>query len=157
MLCRRLSRIKTAHSTIGVRCFTPGVMAHRDSDPQPLTESDEPFFYGTFTEPGSLYDPCGDLDSLDPLASHVGCSWDPNLPAQDAVGLIESYTLPSTRLAIGSYPVASGAVADTYEGTLDGRKVCVKRYRCYSRRDPRGAQEVRHPFLPSPLRILKGT
>lgn len=140
-------------------------MAHRNSGTQPLTEPDGSFCCGMCVKPGSLCNPFGDIHPLNPLTApgpadlptvpHVGSSWDPSLPAQEAVGLIESYTLPSTRLTIGSYPVASGAIADIYEGSLDDRKVCVKRYRCYSRRDPQGAQEVCHAFLHSSLPVLK--
>lgn len=70
--------------------------------------------------------------------------------------LPESYTLSNTRLIADSHPVASGAVADTYEGTFDGRKVCIKRVRVYSNGDPRGIQGVRYPFLPFPFTTLKG-
>ena len=124
-------------------------MARRISGTQRLTEPDRLFYNDLCIGPGSLFSP---LDDRDPLtALRVGSSWGPNFPAQDSVGLIESYTLAGTRLTIGSFPIASGAIADTYEGTLDGRKVCVKRYRCYSRRDPRGVQEVRHSFPPFAL------
>ena len=68
-----------------------------------------------------------------------------------------SYALSSTPLITDSHPVASGAVADTYKGTFNGRKVCVKRVRVYSNGNPRGVQEVRHLFLPSCILSSKGS
>ena len=56
----------------------------------------------------------------------------------------------------GSHPVASGAIADIYEGTLNGRKVRIKQVRVYSNGDPRGIQEVRYPFFPFTPVVLKG-
>lgn len=70
--------------------------------------------------------------------------------------LPESYTLPDTHLITSSHPVASGAVADIYEGTLNGRKVCVKRIRVYSKGDQRGVQKVRHQFLSFPPPFSRG-
>lgn len=54
-----------------------------------------------------------------------------------------------------SHPVASGAVADIHEGTFNGRKVCVKRVRVYSKGEPRGIQEVRYLLLSFPFSIIK--
>lgn len=68
--------------------------------------------------------------------------------------LPESYRLLGTDLITSSHPVGSGAVADIYEGTLDGRKVCVKRTRACSNGDPREVQGVSHPLLPLPLAVL---
>ena len=56
--------------------------------------------------------------------------------------------LPDAHLITGSHPVASGAAADIYEGSADGRKVCVKRVRVYSDGDTWGAQKV-WPSIPS--------
>lgn len=56
----------------------------------------------------------------------------------------------------GFHPVGSGAIADIYEGTLNGRKVRVKRVRIYSNGDPRGIQEVHYPSFHFPLGVLKG-
>ena len=65
--------------------------------------------------------------------------------------LPKSYTLSGTHFTIGSQPVAFGAVADIYEGTLEGSKVCVKRTRTYSTSSnaDAGTQEVCYPFLTS--------
>ena len=53
-----------------------------------------------------------------------------------------SYMLPDAHLITGSHPVASGAAANIYEGSTDGRKVFVKRVRIYSDGDTRGVQKV---------------
>ena len=63
--------------------------------------------------------------------------------------LPESYALTGAHLITGSHPVASGPVADVYQGSLDGSKICVKRTRIYSAPSNEGfsgVQKVRRPL-----------
>jgi len=43
----------------------------------------------------------------------------------------------------GDQPFASGALADMYEGSLNGSKVCVGKVRIYSNGDPQKVRRVR--------------
>ena len=56
-------------------------------------------------------------------------------------------------------PFASGALADTYEGSLNGSKVRVERVRMYSNGEPQRVKRVRHmpifPRVSSPDQFLQ--
>lgn len=72
--------------------------------------------------------------------------------------LPSSYTTSSHRLNIGPEPFASGGYGDVYKGTLDGRRVCIKRVRVYIQDGPRKAARVRFLTLPlSPFAITDET
>ena len=55
-----------------------------------------------------------------------------------------SYAMLSSLLNIGPYPIVSRGLGDVYEGTLDGSKVSVKRFRVYSKEGPKEAIKVLH-------------
>ena len=54
-----------------------------------------------------------------------------------------SYTPLASLLNIDPYPIASRGLGDVYEGTLDGSRVSVKRFRVYSKEGPKEAIKVR--------------
>ena len=59
--------------------------------------------------------------------------------------------LSDTPSITSAYPVASGAIADIYEGTLNGLNVCVKQiriYSTYSDEDMWRVHMVRYSFVP---------
>lgn len=66
-----------------------------------------------------------------------------------------SHTLHGKLSIPSPYPIASGAVADIYEGTLDGQEVYVKRAQTYSS-NATPLNMVCGPPLPSPA-TLNGT
>ena len=53
-----------------------------------------------------------------------------------------SYTLLPSQLKTDCLPLASGSSSDTYEGTLNGSKVCVKRVRVYTKEGPEQVTKV---------------
>lgn len=69
--------------------------------------------------------------------------------------LPESYAITGTLFITSSHPVASGVVADIWEGMLDGRNVCVKRTRtCWtSPSEDVWLDMVRCPFFPLPTAL----
>ena len=48
-------------------------------------------------------------------------------------------------LNAGNHPFASGALADMYEGFLDGSRVCVEKIRMYSEENSQRVKMVGHP------------
>ena len=63
-----------------------------------------------------------------------------------------SYTPLASLLNIGPYPIVSRGLGDVYEGTLDGSRVSVKRFRVYSKEGPMKVIKVHHqrnhPLVP---------
>ena len=55
-----------------------------------------------------------------------------------------SYTPLASLLNIGPYPIVSRGLGDVYEGTLDGSRVSVKRFRVYSKEGPMKVIKVHH-------------
>jgi len=99
------------------------------------------------------------LDTLAPTSSAFkGCLRALELICKTWKILPKSYTLPGIPLITSSHPVVPGAIADIYEGTLNGSKVHVKQtrtYSTYSDEDMWRVQMVRYPFFPFPLSALK--
>ena len=62
-----------------------------------------------------------------------------------------SYTPLASLLNISPYPIVSRGLGDVYEGTLDGSRVSIKRFRVYSKEGPNETIKVhhRHHYFPS--------
>ena len=58
--------------------------------------------------------------------------------AQDLLPSLTSFCLrpsPEGINVVGNYPISAGGFADIWKGTLDGRRVALKSYRCYMSSD----------------------
>ncbi|KAF9644348.1 kinase-like protein [Thelephora ganbajun] len=83
------------------------------------------------------------LDILDPIGpAFPRCQRELRRVCNTCEILPKSYAISNTLLRTDTQPVASGAFADIYEGTLDGSRICVKQARIYSKDDPQGVQSL---------------
>jgi hypothetical protein len=54
-----------------------------------------------------------------------------------------SYTVSADLLNIDPHPFTGGGYGDVHQGTLNGKRVCIKRMRIFTGDDPKAAAKVR--------------
>ena len=98
--------------------------------------------------PHSPFKPVQALDMLDPASSGFQkCLRELRNICGTRMILPTSCTISSSLMSTGLHPITSKGPGDSYEGTLDGSKVCVKRVQVYSKGDPEKVTKVCWPII----------